>query len=115
MPIRESLTVGIRYLRGQQILLGAMTLDLFSVLFGGAVALLPVFVVDILHTGVWGLGLLRAAPAVGALGDVALSGVAPAAAARRPRAVLRRRGVRCLHHRLRPGADASGSRSPACC
>ncbi|HEY4319681.1 MAG TPA: MFS transporter [Gemmatimonadales bacterium] len=67
MPMRESLTVGIRYLRGQQILLGAMTLDLFSVLFGGAVALLPVFVVDILHTGAWGLGLLRAAPAVGAL------------------------------------------------
>jgi MFS family permease len=67
MPIGESLTVGIRYLKGQQILLGAMTLDLFSVLFGGAVALLPVFVVDILHTGAWGLGLLRAAPAVGAL------------------------------------------------
>ena len=63
----ESLTVGIRYLRGQQILLGAMTLDLFSVLFGGAVALLPIFVVDILHTGAWGLGVLRAAPAVGAL------------------------------------------------
>ena len=66
-PILRSLTSGIRYLRGQQILLGAMTLDLFSVLFGGAVALLPIFVVDILHTGVWGLGLLRAAPAVGAL------------------------------------------------
>ncbi len=67
MPMQESLTIGIRYLRGQQILLGAMTLDLFSVLFGGAVALLPVFVADILHTGVWSLGLLRAAPAVGAL------------------------------------------------
>jgi MFS family permease len=67
-PIRESLTVGIRYLRSQQVLLGAMTLDLFSVLFGGAVALLPVFVVEILHTDAWGLGLLRAAPAVGALG-----------------------------------------------
>ena len=66
-PILRSLTTGIRYLRGQQILLGAMTLDLFSVLFGGAVALLPIFVADILHTGVWGLGLLRAAPAVGAL------------------------------------------------
>lgn len=66
-PILQSLSAGIRYLRGQQILLGAMTLDLFSVLFGGAVALLPIFVADILHTGVWGLGLLRAAPAVGAL------------------------------------------------
>lgn len=67
MPIRESLMIGIRYLRGQQVLLGAMTLDLFSVLFGGAVALLPIFVVEILHTDAWGLGLLRAAPAVGAL------------------------------------------------
>ena len=67
VPIWESLTTGIRYLRGQQVLIGAMTLDLFSVLFGGAVALLPIFVVDILHTGPWGLGLLRAAPAVGAL------------------------------------------------
>lgn len=66
-PILRSLTTGIRYLRGQQVLLGAMTLDLFSVLFGGAVALLPIFVADILHTGVWGLGLLRAAPAAGAL------------------------------------------------
>jgi MFS family permease len=65
--ILASLTSGIRYLRSQQILLGAMTLDLFSVLFGGAVALLPIFVVDILHTGAWGLGVLRAAPAVGAL------------------------------------------------
>ena len=66
-PMLRSLTSGIRYLRGQQILLGAMTLDLFSVLFGVAVALLPIFVADILRTGVWGLGLLRAAPAVGAL------------------------------------------------
>jgi MFS family permease len=67
MSIWQSLTIGIRYLKGQQVLLGAMTLDLFSVLFGGAVALLPIFVVEILHTGAWGLGLLRAAPAVGAL------------------------------------------------
>jgi MFS family permease len=67
VPIWQSLTTGIRYVRGQQVLLGAMTLDLFSVLFGGAVALLPLFVVEILHTGPWGFGLLRAAPAVGAL------------------------------------------------
>ncbi len=78
MPIRESLTVGIRYLRSQQVLLGAMTLDLFSVLFGGAVALLPIFVVEILHTGAWGLGLLRAAPAVGALSmSVAIAWLPP--------------------------------------
>ena len=63
----DSLKAGIAYLRGQQILLGAMTLDLFSVLFGGAIALLPVFVAEILHVGPWGLGLLRAAPAVGAV------------------------------------------------
>ena len=48
-----SLKAGIAYLRGQQVLLGAMTLDLFSVLFGGAVALLPVFAADILHVGSW--------------------------------------------------------------
>ena len=66
-PIRESLKAGVRYLRGQQILLGAMTLDLFSVLFGGAVALLPIFAADILHVGAWGLGLLRSAPALGAV------------------------------------------------
>ncbi len=62
-----SLRAGIAYLRGQQVLLGAMTLDLFSVLFGGAVALLPVFAADVLHVGSWGLGLLRAAPALGAV------------------------------------------------
>jgi MFS family permease len=62
-----SLKAGITYLRGQQVLLGAMTLDLFSVLFGGAVALLPVFAAEILHVGAWGLGLLRAAPAIGAV------------------------------------------------
>lgn len=66
-PMLKSLVAGIRYLRAQQVLLAAMTLDLFSVLLGGAVALLPIFVVDILHTGAWGLGVLRAAPAVGAL------------------------------------------------
>jgi MFS family permease len=66
-PILRSLTTGIRYLRGQQILLGAMTLDLFSVLFGGAVALLPIFVADIFYGNAWTLGLLRAAPAAGAL------------------------------------------------
>lgn len=63
----ESLKAGVRYLRGQQILLGAMTLDLFSVLFGGALALLPIFAADILHVGAWGLGLLRSAPAIGAV------------------------------------------------
>jgi MFS family permease len=64
---RESLATGIRFVRGQPVLLGALSLDLFSVLFGGAVALLPVFAAEILHVGPEGLGVLRAAPAVGAV------------------------------------------------
>ncbi|HEY3012153.1 MAG TPA: MFS transporter [Gemmatimonadales bacterium] len=63
----ESLATGVRFVRGQPVILGALTLDLFSVLFGGAVALLPVFAAEILHVGPEGLGLLRAAPAVGAV------------------------------------------------
>ncbi|HEU4570097.1 MAG TPA: MFS transporter [Gemmatimonadales bacterium] len=66
-PLAESLGLGVRFVMGQPILLGAMTLDLFSVLFGGAVALLPIFAADILHVGPEGLGLLRAAPAIGAV------------------------------------------------
>ncbi|MEO5826070.1 MAG: MFS transporter, partial [Gemmatimonadales bacterium] len=62
-----ALTAGVRYLRRQRLLLGTMTLDLVSVLFGGAIALLPSFAADILHVGAWGLGLLRAAPALGAV------------------------------------------------
>jgi MFS family permease len=58
---------GLRFVRRSQILLGAILLDLLAVLFGGAVALLPVFARTILHTGPAGLGVLRAAPAVGAL------------------------------------------------
>ncbi|WP_144373521.1 MFS transporter [Vogesella urethralis] len=63
----DSLLAGIRFIRSRPDILGAISLDLFAVLLGGAVALLPVFAADILHTGPWGLGLLRAAPAVGAL------------------------------------------------
>ena len=59
---------GITFIRHRPVVLGAISLDLFAVLLGGATALLPVFARDILHTGPWGLGLLRAAPAVGALG-----------------------------------------------
>ena len=55
-----------------RILLGAISLDLFAVLFGGAVALLPVYARDILHVGPVGLGVLRAAPAVGALSAAVL-------------------------------------------
>jgi MFS family permease len=63
----ESLLGGVRFLGRTQVLLGAIALDLIAVLFGGAVALLPVFARSILHTGPVGLGILRSAPAVGAL------------------------------------------------
>jgi len=66
VPLKENLTVGIRFLFTQPELLGAQVLDLFSVLFGGAPALLPIFA-DRLGVGAEGLGVLRAAPAVGAV------------------------------------------------
>ncbi|MEI8046042.1 MAG: MFS transporter [Bacteroidota bacterium] len=74
LPIRAakegiftSLSTGIKFVFNNQILLGALALDMFGVLFGGAVALLPVFASEILHTGPQGLGFLRAAPAFGAV------------------------------------------------
>ncbi len=67
LPIKESLLSGIRFVFGNQIILSAISLDLFAVLFGGAVALLPIFASDILRTGPQGLGFLRAAPAVGSV------------------------------------------------
>jgi MFS family permease len=63
----QSLSAGLRFVWGHKVVLGAISLDLFAVLFGGATALLPMFARDILHTGPWGLGLLRSAPAAGAL------------------------------------------------
>jgi MFS family permease len=62
----SSLFAGIGFIRGKKAVLGAISLDLFAVLLGGATALLPIFAREILSTGPWGLGLLRAAPAVGA-------------------------------------------------
>ncbi len=62
-----TLFAGIKFIRARPDMLGVISLDLFAVLLGGATALLPIFAKDILHTGPWGLGLLRAAPAVGAL------------------------------------------------
>lgn len=64
----RSALAGVRFIRAKPVILGAISLDLFSVLLGGATALLPVYARDILHTGPWGLGLLRTAPAIGALG-----------------------------------------------
>jgi len=63
----ENLTVGIRFMMTQPELLGAQLLDLLAVLFGGAPALLPIFASDILHVGPEGLGVLRSAPAAGAV------------------------------------------------
>lgn len=63
----KTLFAGVHFIRERKDVLGVISLDLFAVLLGGATALLPIFAHDILHTGPWGLGLLRAAPAVGAL------------------------------------------------
>jgi MFS family permease len=57
---------GVRYVWENKIVLGAVSLDLFAVLLGGAIALMPVFAQDVLHTGAWGLGILRSGPAIGA-------------------------------------------------
>jgi len=65
--VLDSLTAGARYVVRNQTLLGSMALDLFAVFFGGAIAMLPVFASDILKVGPVGLGLLRTAPAAGAL------------------------------------------------
>ncbi|MEZ4411093.1 MAG: MFS transporter [Polyangiales bacterium] len=65
-PGWDDLVAGLRYVARNRLVLGTISLDLFAVLFGGAVALLPVFASDVLHVGAWGLGLLRSAPAVGA-------------------------------------------------
>ena len=68
---REPMTLktvfaGLHYIWNKKLILGAISLDLFAVLLGGAVALLPVYAREILHTGPWGLGLLRTAPGAGA-------------------------------------------------
>lgn len=62
----KTLFAGLRFIRNNKLILGAISLDLFAVMLGGAVALLPVYAREILHTGPWGLGLLRTAPGVGA-------------------------------------------------
>lgn len=66
-PLLSSLVEGVAFVFNRRLLLGALSLDLFAVLFGGAVALLPVFASDLLKVGPQGLGLLRAAPAAGSV------------------------------------------------
>jgi hypothetical protein len=63
----KTLFAGFAYIRSRPILLGAISLDLFAVLLGGVTALLPIYARDILQAGPWALGVLRSAPAVGAL------------------------------------------------
>jgi MFS family permease len=63
----DSLKEGLRFMRDTKVILAAITLDMFAVLFGGAVALLPIYATDILHVGAEGLGIMRASSSVGAL------------------------------------------------
>lgn len=67
IPVFTSIAEGLRFVFGHQIILGAQSLDMFAVLFGGAVAMLPAFIQDVFHYGPEGLGILRAAPAIGAV------------------------------------------------
>jgi MFS family permease len=64
----EAVFAGFRYIRHNKVVLGAISLDLFAMLLGGVTALLPIYAKDVLVIGPWGLGLLRSAPAIGALG-----------------------------------------------
>lgn len=67
LPVFKSIAQGLRFVFSKQIIWGAMALDMFAVLFGGAVAMLPAFIHDIYHIGPQGLGFLRASPAIGAI------------------------------------------------
>ena len=78
-PMMQSLKEGLRYVYSSKAILGAITLDMVAVLFGGAVALLPIFAQDILKVGPEGFGVLRAAPAVGALLTVLITAYIPIA------------------------------------
>lgn len=76
-PVMDSLKEGLRFVFKTKAILGAITLDMVAVLFGGAVALLPVFAQDILKVGPQGFGVLRAAPAVGAFSMLILTAYIP--------------------------------------
>ena len=91
---------GVRFVWRTRMLLGAITLDLFAVLLGGGVALLPIYARDILHVGPVGLGVLRAAPAVGAFVGALILARRPLRRAGRSDADRRRRPLRRAEHRL---------------
>jgi hypothetical protein len=67
VPVLQNLVEGLRYVRRQRVILGALTLDLLAVFFGGAVGLLPIFASEILRVGADGFGALQAAPGAGAV------------------------------------------------
>ncbi len=87
LPRFGDLFAGIGFVRSDKAILGTISLDLFAVLLGGATALMPIYAHDILQTGPWGLGVLRAAPAVGALAMTAVLA---------RRSITRRVGMRML-------------------
>ena len=76
-PVKESLKAGVRFVFNNPAILSSLSLDMFAVLFGGAVALLPIFAQDILKVGPEGFGVLRAAPAVGAFITMFVSAYVP--------------------------------------
>ncbi|EJL65011.1 MFS transporter [Flavobacterium sp. CF136] len=76
-PVMESLKEGIKFVFNNKTILGVLSLDMVAVLFGGAVALLPVFAQDILKVGPEGFGILRAAPAIGAFITMLISAYVP--------------------------------------
>jgi MFS family permease len=76
-PALERIFAGMRYVRDHRAILGCISLDLFAVLLGGAVALMPIYATDVLHVGEAGLGALRAAPAIGALVVAIVLGIRP--------------------------------------
>jgi MFS family permease len=83
-----SLVAGLSFIRGNPVILGATTLDLFAVLLGGATALLPIYAQTILHVGPWGLGLLRSMPGLGAVAMAAFLATRPLARKAGPRMFL---------------------------
>ena len=105
-----TLLAGVGFIWRRKVVLGAISLDLFAVLLGGAVALLPIFAKDILQAGPWGLGLLRSAPAVGALVmSIALTRW-PVERRVGPVAARRGRRLRPVHAGVRAVDAASGCR-----
>ena len=100
-PTFESLFAGVKFVHSNPAILGTISLDLFAVLLGGATALLPIYARDILHTGPWGLGVLRAAPAAGRSVDDGLSRSSPDQPPCRNTDVPSRHRLRCGDRRFR--------------